>query len=422
MKIGSRVIVFTFFEFFNKGIQFILLPILTRYLSPQEFGYIGTFQSLIVFSAIFVGLSGHGAIDANYFNLSKKRIAIYISNVFFGCITSSLIGLFSIIVFNVQIEKLTGLNLSWQIGFLIVAVAQFITLVNLTLWVLEKQPFKYGFYQFSQTILFASVSITLVVLCEVGWIGHVSALIISATIFGIISLYVLNKRGYLTFKYKKLYIKDYLHFGLPMIPHQFADWARNQSDKIIVTYYLGVASTGLFVVGQQAALVFYVFVVALNRALYPLLFEKLSSEQPNIYYIGIVRITYLIAAVMTFFYALYTFLVPFVYEWFLDEKYEDSVFITKILLLAYLFDSFYYLFVNYLFYTKKTQYLARITFSIAILHISISISCVSILSLPVAYVAYSMAICSFLQFIMVWIFANKFYPMPWALNFIKDRS
>ena len=420
MKASSRIFVFTFFEFFNKGIPFLLLPILTRYMTPEEYGNIATFLILMSFSAIFIGLSGHGAIDANYYRLAKIRLAKYISNVIIVLFSSFLLLFFLVVVFHEEIFQWMGISFGWQVLALTVALSQFVTVINLTLWVIEKKPVNYGLYQSAQTLIFASLSLLTVVVLNKNWIGHLSALSFSDISFGFISLLFLKKRGYLKFKFRRLYTKDFLLFGLPMLPHQLGDWFRNQGDKLIVLTFIGSSGIGLFTVGQQISMVMLILITSLNRALYPSLFNILSMNPSLEDKKKVVFFTYIIAAVITVIAALGVTLMPFLYTYIIGESFQSAMFLTQLIIIAMVFDAYYYLVVNYIFYAKKTRVLAKITFSVALFHVLSSIILVGGLSLEYYYIAYSMILSSFIQFFLVWLYADKVCSMPW-LTFYKNE-
>jgi O-antigen/teichoic acid export membrane protein len=46
-----------------------MLPILTRYLTPEDYGIISVFTVLVSILAVFTGLSIHGAINVNFFKI-----------------------------------------------------------------------------------------------------------------------------------------------------------------------------------------------------------------------------------------------------------------------------------------------------------------------------------------------------------------
>lgn len=413
MKASSRTLVFTFFEFLNKGIPFLMLPVLTRYMLPEEFGQVAVFLVFVSFFAIFIGLSGHGAVSSNFFRLSKKRLANYVSNVLFILFVSFLFLLILVFIFNQIIETYFSLPLAWQVATLFVALTQFITLINLTLWVIEKNPISYGIYQIGQTALFAVISLTLVVLYNMNWVGHLSGLIIAALSFGFVSLLLLYKRGYFTLNLRRLYIKDFLMFAIPMVPHQLGDWLRTQGDKLIIVTFIGVASTGIYSLGHQMALVMLILITSLNKALYPTLFGYLSTTLSYEDKKAIVKKSYKLGLFLTVIGLSGIILTPYLFPYLFGEHFQSAAYITQLIIVAMVFESYYYLVVNYVFYVKKTRVLAKITFSIALLHLITSLVLVGLLNFGMDFIALSMIAASFLQFLLVWLYSNKVYPMPW---------
>ncbi|PIP98567.1 MAG: hypothetical protein COW76_20250 [Shewanella sp. CG18_big_fil_WC_8_21_14_2_50_42_11] len=413
MNAGSRALLFTVFEFLNKGISFLLIPVLTRYLTPQDYGVIATFLVFASFFAVFIGLSGHGAISTNYFRISKKRLAKYVSNVIFILFLSFSVMLLLVFLFSQQIQNKFGLPIEWQFATVLVALSQFVTLINLTLWVIEKKPINYGLYQTSQTLLFASISLFTVIALEMNWVGHLTSLLLATTSFALISMLFLYKRGYLKLSVRKLYIKDFLMFSIPMVPHQLGDWLRTQGDKLLIVTFAGTAATGIFSVGQQLALVMLILIVSLNKALYPSLFQVISKRPSFDDKKGVVKKSYQIAFGITVLGILGFFLTPLIFPYLLGERFQVASIVTQLIIIAMVFEAYYYLVVNYIFYVKKTRVLARITFSIAVFHILLSYVLIGVIGLDYQSIAYSMVLSSVTQFIFVWWYSNKVYPMPW---------
>ena len=67
----------------NQAIPFFLLPIMTRYLTPTDYGIVATFNVLLAVMGVFVGLSMNGAVSVNFFKLNRDELKKYIGNVFF---------------------------------------------------------------------------------------------------------------------------------------------------------------------------------------------------------------------------------------------------------------------------------------------------------------------------------------------------
>lgn len=404
-------VIFISFELINKAIPFLLLPILTRYLTPDDYGIIASFTALISFLAIFIGLSGHGAIDANFFRLEKNKLGIYIANVLIILLLTTFLSLVSVLIFSDIIESKLALSMEWQILAVIVALGQFITLINLSLWVIEQKPLLFGVYQFLQTILTTAISIILIIGYSYNWEGQILGIAIGTLILSFVSLIVLFKRGYMDFKIDKSNMTDFLKFGIPMVPHQLSAWIRSQGDKFIIISIIGSGATGLFAVGQQMGLVMSILMSSLNKALYPILFKFLSNGTTNDSKNKLVKISYLLFFGIIIIGVILIILLELLYPYFLGNEFQDSLLLTQLIVFGFVLEGFYYVIVNYIFYFKKTSDLAKITFAVSILHIIISYSFIKLFGIIGA--GYALIISGVVQFVLIWHLSNRIYPMPW---------
>lgn len=142
---------------------FALLPIITRYLST----YTSWNNKYIIFRisfifAYFCWLKGHSAININFFKLNRDNLGSYIKCFIYITFYNFFI-LIIVIIFSSFIENKSTLTLDWQIMAVITAFGQFITLINLSLWIAEQKPFQFGIYQSLQTILITLISIILII-------------------------------------------------------------------------------------------------------------------------------------------------------------------------------------------------------------------------------------------------------------------
>ncbi|MGJ0357245.1 lipopolysaccharide biosynthesis protein [Aliarcobacter cryaerophilus] len=411
--------IFIFFELVNKSIPFLLLPILTRYLTPYDYGIIASFLGLVSFLVIFIGLSGHGAINVNFFQLDKDKLGSYIVNVLVILILTTFFTLIIVIIFSSFIEHKLVITLEWQILAIITAFGQFITLVNLSLWIVEGKPIQFGIYQSLQTILITLISIILIIGYSFNWKGQLLAIVIATLVLSFLSIIVLYKRGYLSLKIEKTYIKDFLKFSLPLVPHDFGAWLRVQGDKFIIIYFVGISSTGLFSIGQQMGVIMSILTSSINKTLSPILYKILSQEVTYDTKKKIVKISYLLFLGIILIGFLLIFLLELLYPYFLGAEFQDSLFLTKLIVIGFIFEGFYFVVVNYIFYFKKTAILSTITFLISILHILLSFILVYLFGILGA--GYAFLISGIVQFISIWYLSNRIYKMPWFSFWRKNE-
>ena len=84
----------------NALIPFFLLPILTRFLSPEEYGEVGIFITLISAFSALVGLTFVSSINRKFFDeINEAEYSSYISSAIQLILIFSLLTLFIVFLF-----------------------------------------------------------------------------------------------------------------------------------------------------------------------------------------------------------------------------------------------------------------------------------------------------------------------------------
>lgn len=400
-------------DILNKSIPFFMLPILTRYLTPEDYGIISIFTVLVSMFAVFTGLSIHGAINVNYFKLDKKELKVFIGNCILILNISTIILFFIIYLFYPFILEKLNIDIEWLFLSIVLAFAQFLTTINLLLWTAEQKPKEYTIYQVSQTLVITSISIILIIGFGMNWEGHLIAVTIGTLLSSIVSFIFIIKRGYLIFKPNKKYIKDALKFGIPLIPHSLAGWIKTGSDRLILMSILGMTATGIYTVAYQMGMLITIITVAFNKAWTPYLFKILSTSPTIEDKKKIVTFTYIYFLVILLLSLFSSYLLEYIIPYILGDKFiKSSVFIIYFFI-ANAFQGMYLMVTNYIFYVKKTYILAYVTFTTAIIHIILLYFLID--KDGIVGAAEATLISSIITFILVWIVSIKSYNMPWLI-------
>lgn len=413
-------LVYTITDAINKAIPFLLLPILTHYLIPAQYGVATNFNVLVSILAIFIGLSIQGAVSANYHRLNKEELANYVSNVLL--IITTCFVFFTIMVFLLRkpIYSFLPIPLGYLFGATLTAYAQSISAINLTLWQLGGKPLKFGIYGMTLTALNVSLSLIFIVMLGMGWEGRVKALIIASCAYGLFSLILISKENSFNININKKYLKDALAFSLPLVPHGLSIWIRSGIDRVYITHFLGEAATGLYATAFQFGLLISFVTLAFNNAYVPYLYKKLSEEDNGkllVFKKKLVRFTYLYFILLMTFCLIMVVASFFMIKYFLSERYIDTQSYIPWIMLSQVFQGMYFMVGNYIFFVKKTKKLAVITFGCSLLQVIFSYFFIK--SLGAIGAVYSTVLVSFVNFIAVWIYSSKVYTMPW-FNFKKN--
>ena len=250
------------------------------------------------------------------------------------------------------------------------------------------------------------------------WEGRLLGQVIAIVLFGMVSIFFLFKQK--LFKKPltpKLDIQDALKFGLPLIPHVLGAFAIYSMDRIIITNLLGTAVVGIYMVGMQLGQAIGLLADSFNKVFSPWLMNSLSNEYVD--RLRIVKNTYIsmvsILSVGFIWAAISTYFLPYI----VGERFQEAKNIIWLICLGFSLQGLYYLITNYIFYTKKTKFLAIITFASGLINIPLTYVFVKYYGLEGA--AYSFLGVQFIFFIFVWYLSAKVYPMPW-LFFIKGKK
>ena len=399
--------IYTFALVLNSGIPFLLLPILTRYLTPADYGIVSMFTLLVSIFNVFTGLSVHGAINRVYFdkNINFKE---YVFNCIIILIISSSITFIMGLLFLDFISNVSSVTRNWIPLAVVISFFQFIIFSVLSIYQARMWAKKYSFIMLSQSLINVFFTIVLVVFLNLKWQGRIIAQSLTIIIVGFFGVYLL--KNWINMRINLNYIMHALKFGIPLIPHTIGGMLMVLTDRFIITNLLGVEKTGIYTAGLQIGSIITLLADAFNKAYAPWLFGKLESANYGLL-VKIVRFTYVYFILIIFFALLIGALAPYIVSILLGKSFQDSAAVILWITIGGAFTGMYFMVVNYIYYVHKTYLLAFTTFVTGLLNIFLTYFLVKINGLIGA--AHSFALINFITFIAVWILSMKVYNMPW---------
>jgi O-antigen/teichoic acid export membrane protein len=414
-------LIYTISDAINKSVPFFVLPILSYYILPADYGIIANFNVILAVVSIFIMIGVDGAIGVQFFKLKQDDLAKFNFNALLMIASITMIVFFFIVGFHREIYNWVKIPFKYQLLVVVMGFSTTITAINLTLWRLEEKPIKFGFYEISQTIINISISLILVIIFKLGWVGRIGGMFTASLVFGVYSIILLFKRKYLIVNYDKNYLKYILFFGLPLVPHALSFWVRSGIDRIYITKFIGEAATGLYATGFQFGLLISFLTISFNNAFVPYLYKQLSEKDEMLLEKNkkrIVKLTVYIIIGLGFATLFFCFFAYLMLNFLFSENYIKAKEFIIWAILAQTFQGFYLLFVNYIFFVNKTKGLAMITFACAFLQLFLSYFLIQVFGAIGA--AYSTVIVSFINFVAVFLYSRKVYRMPWyGVNGLK---
>ncbi|TDS65020.1 O-antigen/teichoic acid export membrane protein [Myroides indicus] len=405
--LGSSVI--------NKAIPFLLLPILTKYLSPEEYGILALYQVMISFVMPFIGMNMQNNITRNFFSKSKEFLAKVIFNLVVVLTTTTVVVTLILSIYLLLGGNHFSIPTRWIYALPIMAYMGALNDFNLSILRNSKKPLFYGAFEISKTIIDLSITILLIVVYSFSWEGRAIGMLISTVIIGGLSVFRMWKNGYLLIEIDKSQINEILRISLPLIPHALGGVIMAVGDRIIIDQMVGTAEMGIYTVGYQFGMIMTLVTTAFNQTWTPWMYELLAQNKLE-NKIKIVKATYITCISFILIALLITTISYFLLPYMTTKEYHGAFVYVIWVALGYAFFGMYTLVFPYGVHVGKTSYLGIITFSAAAINILANLVLIK-LNGPVGS-AQATLISYIFMFVSVWWYSNKLFPMPW-FKFIK---
>ncbi|PKP20985.1 MAG: hypothetical protein CVU05_07755, partial [Bacteroidetes bacterium HGW-Bacteroidetes-21] len=225
IKFIKSLSIFTLANVINAAIPFLLLPVLTYYLSPADFGIISMFQVLLTILLPFAGYNSESSVIRYYYEKDKYNYSSFISNALYLILIGALVLVPVFFFFHEEIIRLLfgaeapKVSEKWLWVMLIIAVSQNIFQVQQNLLQVQYRAVEYGIYRILKTALELGLSVILIVYVNNTWVSRMEGQFIPALLFMVISLFLLYKNKLLNMKFDWKCMRANLAYGFPLLPH-----------------------------------------------------------------------------------------------------------------------------------------------------------------------------------------------------------
>lgn len=357
------------------AVNLVVLPVFTRYLSPQDYGILALTQVCAVFLPLLLSLQIHSSLGRFYFDYEGRERKILISTIGLSLLLFSVFSLIILLVFSHQILSLIFPKIPVKMYVLFkltLAIAFFNTLTEMCKMLLMVREEARLFMRASIFLFLIGLvfNIIEVVVLKKGAYGVVEATLLLSVLSLIVYIFLNRRLFILSFRAKML--RDPIKYSLPIIPHALAGIIFMYSDRIIMEKYVLLSAIGLYSIADKVAMIFKTIVNQLHFAFLPHFNKTAVSDKRRALEDAdnIAKVTIFVVSFLISIFALFS--VEIVY-YLLDNRYFNSWIIIPILASSYIFRSLYCFSSTGLFFVKKTGRIALITITAAALNIFINL-------------------------------------------------
>lgn len=347
----------------QRGISFITVPIFTRLMTTDQYGYYSTYTSWYSVLIIFSSLNLYYGVFNNAMIKYERDRNRYISSMQ-GLVTVSTSILFVLYIifrqtFNLILGMTTPLVLLLFVELLVTPALQF--------WTVHKRfDYKYKsvvLVTLIKSILNPIIGILFVLASEQKDVARiVSTVLVEFIVCGVIA-------GYQFFKGKCFFEKEYwkyaLIFNIPLIPHYLSGTILNQSDRIMISNMIGSTAVALYSVAYNLAQLMNMFTTAIASSFTPWVYRKLRSKNID----DIAPVINVLLLLMFGLLTILMFLAPELLRIIASPEYSEAVYVIPPIAASVFFIFQYNLFSNVEFYYSERRYVTLGSITAAFLNI-----------------------------------------------------
>lgn len=403
-------------DILTKGIGFLLLPIYTAYISPEEYGIVSIAIVIATIFGIIASLGLKASFLKFYFTFENEAerkefygsvwlIFIIFPSIFLLLLEWKGEEIFNFLLPEIGYDPYIRLSI-WSIYLLIIFFD-----LPLQVFKARGEANKYTIVNSALFLVTTAFTIWFVVSKGQGAWGMIFSKYLGKFFLIAIGVYYLFK--FITLKISLDYIKKALLYSFPLIPHYLSHWVLNSSDKLVLEHFLQISEVGIYNIGYTIGASLSIIAIAGNNSLIPLYGKlKLDSEKDIKKIISLT--TYYIFVVISIGLLIILSADIFV-SYLIDEDYRTSIIVIPWVVIGFVFMAFYLTQINLLTITLgRTKLIGIATTVAAVINITLNIIAVPIYGIVGA--ALTTALTYLVLFIGVLYFSRRYFVIEFEFK------
>lgn len=351
---------------FNKGMSFLTVPIFTRILSTYDYGLVTTYNSWIGIISMILGFALHMGIRATFTDFKDNTDDFMSVTIFFTVISA---GLMSLMIITVIVLLDVNISITLVILCLLQGFASALVL-DYTMYLMMLYRFKLRtLFMILPNLISVIVSVFVVrfVMKTNLYMGRIVPTALINIAFGILVLILIFKKSHKLINFT--YIKYGLAISAPLIIHGIALNILSQSDRTMITWYVGASQTGIYSIVYNFGMIATVISSSLEGVWVPWFTERMKAKDINT--INSLAIDYV--NLMTYIFVCLLLISPEILKILASKPYWEGISIIPPVVLSNYIIFMYTMYVNVEHFYKRTLYITLNTLIAAVTNIILNI-------------------------------------------------
>lgn len=349
--IAKNAFIFTAGKVAAQFIGFLLLPLYSALLTPEDFGTADLINTLVFLIIPFVGIQ----MDTALFRYTvdcrgdkEKQKELFSTVIVVNLIQ---IGVYAAVYFAAR----PFITLRYK-DFLLLNVV-LILLVNTFLQFMRGlgNNIKYSAAVFITSVSGLILNVALVAGFRMGVTGIIISSAVSQFLTLVFALFAVRPWKYFSFrKFRSNTAKTFLKYSFPLIPNQLAWWVMGISDRLVISGTLGVAANGIYSLANRFSSIFTSVTDSINLSWTESTSLHIKEKDRNEYVSSMIDSLFVLFASGCFVFLAF---IPYAFM-LINKDYSDSFMQIPILLMAVLCQAVVGIYSAVLIALKKTKSIA----------------------------------------------------------------
>ncbi len=400
-------------------IPFIILPFLTHYLIPEEYGRWSVFSAVLSFLIPLTAFGLNNMIGRNYHTLDRVKhseMNFMSTLIVFGISTLSFV---LIVVLSLFYDDILNIPIEYYYWIPFLCVLQnFIYFYKIILRH-ENRALLFSILEIVNSLGLRAGGLLLVIFVSATWQSLLLSQILISIILFILILFLSIKEKKIRIKWNKTEAKQYFLMGWPMMPHAMGGIILTLSDRIILGAMTNNIQVGIYSLAANLGVAVLMFCTAFNNSWGPYLHRQMKNVTEAVK-IKIVKHTYLYCLGVIFLSIALGIFCNLYILYFVSDDYAKAIDVLWWIIAGSAVYGMSLSISHYLIILGKTGVLPLITMTAAIINIFLTIVLVKYNGFVGAgqatFIAYS------IYFVLLFWQSHIRYPMPWMAAIFKQKS
>ncbi|HYX69144.1 MAG TPA: oligosaccharide flippase family protein [Terriglobales bacterium] len=397
-----------------KALNFFLLPLYTRFLSPADYGTISLAETIAAVAATLFGMGLEPGVRRLYFQYVEDsgELARYLSSVlrFAVLVTGAVVTL----VFLTGPAFLRWVDPHFAVPFYpyvalavgAAALSQFVQ-YRLGLYQAEARPKAYGLLSLVFFLATAGSAIALVVFVRWGAYGMLLGKLVAAAALALVSFGLLGR--WLRHALAWRYVRETLPLSLPLVPHGLMALGLVAADRFILERYRSLDEVGLYSLAYTLGMVMFLVTLSIAQAWQTIFFDTArTGDASGRRMLG--QLSSGLALLLSGIAMLGALLAPDFVR-LLDPRYLPAGRLIPWVIGGYLFHAFFGLFQLSALQGKRTQFILFASLVAFAVNLALNLWWIPIWGMYGA--AYATTAAYALEAVLMYIYAQRIFPLPY---------